>query len=304
MEGGGLGLKSRCDLCPRLCRVDRAAGEVGWCGAGPLPRVARAALHHWEEPPLSGERGSGTIFFSGCNMRCAFCQNHVISTRPEAGRAVDAAALCAVMASLIEQGAHNVNLVSASHCATAVAEGLALARGRGVAGPRRPVVWNSNAYETVESLRRLDGLVDVYLPDLKYVDDALAVRYSAAPGYFAAATAAVREMVRQAGAPAFDEAGMIRRGVIVRHLVLPGRADDACRALEWLAAEFGGGVLVSVMAQYTPVHRASEFPELDRRVTTEEYQRAVDRAADLNLEGFFQEPSSASDAFIPTFEEC
>jgi putative pyruvate formate lyase activating enzyme len=313
-----------CDLCPRRCAVDRASGAAGWCGAGPLPRVAHASLHFWEEPCLSGSRGSGTVFFSGCNMRCVFCQNHDISTRPGGGAALDAAALAARMADLLGQGAHNVNLVSPSHHAPGVVAALELLRARGAspaggggptdgAGPtggtrlagRPTVVWNSNAYESIESLRRLEGLVDVYLPDLKYVDDDLAVRYSSAPGYFVAATAAIREMARQAGPPALDDAGLIVRGVIVRHLVLPGRAADACRALDWVRAEFGGAVLVSVMAQYTPVHRASEFPGLNRRVTRAEYERVLDHATAIGLEdGYFQDRGSASEQYIPPFERA
>ncbi len=287
-----------CDFCPRRCRVDRAAGELGVCGCPHLPRVAHASLHYWEEPCLSGTRGSGTVFFGGCNCRCVFCQNHDISTQP-VGRPHTPAELAQVFLDQQRRGAHNVNLVSPTQYSGPVAEALGLARGRGLV---IPVVYNCNGYETVEGLRRLEGLVDVFLPDLKYHDDALARRYSNAPGYFEAATAALAEMDRQVGKAAFDAGGLMTRGVLVRHLVLPGQAADSARLLRWLAANLPRTHL-SLMAQYTPVHRAHEFPELSRRLDPLEYQPLLDLCDELGLDrGYRQELDAANEVYIPDFD--
>jgi len=260
--------------------------------------VAHTSLHHWEEPCLSGTRGSGTVFFGGCNLRCVFCQNHDISTRP-VGRAHTPAELAEVFLGQQGRGAHNVNLVSPTPYSGPIAEALDLARARGLA---IPVVYNCNGYETVEGLGRLEGLVDVFLPDLKYHDDALARRYSDAPNYFEAATAALVEMDRQVGEATFDPEGLMTRGVLVRHLVLPGQAADSARLLEWLAANLPRAHL-SLMAQYTPVHRASEFPELSRRLSPGEYEPLLDLCDKLGLaRGYRQELDAASEAYIPDFD--
>ena len=290
-------MKASCDFCPRRCRVDRPAGELGVCGCPYLPRVAHTQLHHGEEPCLSGTRGSGTVFFGGCNLRCVFCQNHDISTRP-VGAAVTPSELAAVFLEQQKRGAHNVNLVSPTQYSGPVAEALRLARTGGLS---IPVVYNCNGYETVQGLRRLEGLVDVYLPDLKYHDDDLARRYSSAPGYFAAATAALREMARQTGGATFDREGLLTRGVLVRHLVLPGGAADSSQVLTWLARELPEAHL-SLMAQYTPVHRAREFPELARRLRPEEYEPLLDLCDELGLDrGYRQAPGAAGEEYIPDF---
>ena len=286
-----------CDFCPRRCRVDRPAGELGVCGCAHLPRVAHTQLHHWEEPCLSGTRGSGTVFFGGCNLKCVFCQNHAISTRP-VGAAVTPSELAAVFLEQQRRGAHNVNLVSPTQYSGPVAEALRLARTGGLS---IPVVYNCNGYETVQGLGRLEGLVDVYLPDLKYHDDDLARRYSSAPGYFAAATAALREMARQTGEATFDREGLLTRGVLVRHLVLPGGAADSSQVLTWLARELPEAYL-SLMAQYTPVHRAREFPELARRLRPEEYEPLLDLCDELGLDrGYRQAPGATGEEYIPDF---
>lgn len=286
-----------CDACPRRCAVDRAAGEVGFCGCPHLPRVAHVCLHRWEEPCISGSRGSGTVFFGGCNLKCVFCQNYRISVRP-VGRTHDPDALANVFLAQEERGAHNVNLVSPTPYAAPVAEALRLARARGLTVP---VVYNSNAYETVESLRRLEGLVDVYLPDLKYREESLARRYSAAPGYFGAATAALKEMVRQTGEAAFDGDGLMTRGVLVRHLALPGCSADSAALLRWLARELPG-VHLSLMAPYTPVHRARKFPELTRTLRPEEYEPLLDLCDELGLDrGYRQGVDSPGEEYIPPF---
>jgi len=297
-EASTEGTERVCDFCPRRCRVDRPAGELGACGCPHLPRVAHTQLHHGEEPCLSGTRGSGTVFFGGCNLRCVFCQNHDISTRP-VGVAVTPSELAAVFLEQQKRGAHNVNLVSPTQYSGPVAEALRLARAGGLSVP---VVYNCNGYETVQGLRGLEGLVDVYLPDLKYHDDDLARRYSSAPGYFAAATAALREMARQTGEATFDREGLLTRGVLVRHLVLPGGAADSSQVLTWLARELPVAYL-SLMAQYTPVHRAREFPELARRLRPEEYEPLLDLCDELGLDrGYRQAPSAAGEEYIPDFD--
>lgn len=290
---------TECRLCPRQCRADRTAGEKGVCGAGPNVRAARAALHYWEEPVISGSRGSGTVFFSHCSLRCVYCQNHVIS-HGGFGRDLGIADLAGVFLRLEGRGAHNINLVTPTHYIPQIAAALRLARERGLAVP---IVYNSSGYETVEGLRLLDGLVDVYLPDLKYANDAVASRYSRAPGYFTAATAAIGEMHRQVGDPVFDDDGLVRRGLIVRHLVLPGQIDDTRRILDWIRASLPAGVHVSLMAQYFPAHDACLFPEMDRRLTAREYEQAIEYFFQLGLEnGFCQEPSAASAEYVPPFD--
>ncbi len=293
------GRKAGCDYCPRRCRVDRAKGELGVCGCPHLPRVAHVSLHHWEEPCLSGTRGSGTVFFGGCNLKCVFCQNHDISVDP-VGRPHTPAELADVFLEQQARGAHNVNLVSPTQYSGPIAEALRLARAKGLA---IPVVYNGNGYETVDGLRRLEGLVDVYLPDLKYYDDALARRYSGAPGYFAAASAALAEMARQTGEATFDEEGLMTRGLLVRHLVLPGCAADSARLLTWLARELPVAHL-SLMAQYTPVYRAREYPELARRLRPDEYEPLLDLCDRLGLDrGYRQEGDASGEEYIPPFRK-
>lgn len=291
-------MKASCDCCPRRCEVDRAAGELGCCGCPYLPRVARVQLHHWEEPCISGSRGSGTVFFGGCNLECLFCQNHAISRRA-VGEVKTSRQLSEIFLDRQAEGAHNVNLVSPTPYSHSIADALGLARDRGLT---IPVVYNCNAYETVEGLARLEGLVDVYLPDLKYHSNRPADRYSRAPGYFGAATAALREMTRQVGhKAAFDDAGIMTRGVLVRHLVLPGLAADSRRVLLWLARELPG-VHLSLMAQYTPVDLARRHPELGRRLTLEEYEPLLDLCEELGLDqGYRQELDAASEQYIPPF---
>jgi len=277
--------------------VDRTSGEVGWCGCPGLPPVAHVMLHHWEEPCLSGTRGSGAVFFGGCNLRCVFCQNHDISVRP-VGEPHSPDALADVFLRLQESGAHNVNLVSPTPYSGYIARALTAARDRGL---EIPVVYNCNGYETVEALRRLDGLVDVYLPDLKYFDETLARRFSSAPRYFETASAALLEMDRQVGEAVFDQAGLMKKGMLVRHLVLPGHTADSARLLEWLAANLPRAHL-SLLAQYTPVHRAREFGELARRLSPLEYEPLVDLCERLGLErGYRQEIEAADEAYIPDF---
>ena len=283
-----------CTLCPRRCGAERTETEGhGFCGMPAGLRVARAALHLWEEPPLSGTRGSGTVFFSGCTLRCCYCQNREISAGGF-GRAVTTGRLREIFEELIAQGAHNINLVTPTHFLPWLLPALA---------PKLPVpvVYNCGGYESVETLRLLEGKVDVYLPDLKYADAALAARLSAAPDYFPAATAAIREMFRQTG-PYVMEDGLLKRGVMIRHLVLPGQLDNTRRCIDWVAQTFSPGqVLFSLMSQYTP-QPGSEGP-LGRHVTAGEYRSAVDYMKNCGItDGFTQERTAAREEYTPPFD--
>jgi len=260
-----------------------------------LPVVARAALHQWEEPPISGTRGAGTVFFSGCNLRCVFCQNSVIS-QAGFGRPVTVARLGEIFQELIAQGAHNIDLVTPTHFAPAVVQALS-------EPPGVPVVWNTGGYESIETLRILEGKVQIYLPDLKYLDRARAARYSAAPDYPEAATAAIREMVRQTGPCIFDADGLLLRGTMIRHLLLPGGLGEARAVMDWVAEQFPlGSVYFSLMSQYVPLGRAGEFPEIDRRLRRSEVRAAQEYMAALGLPGYTQDPEAASGAYVPNFD--
>ena len=279
-------------LCPRRCGADRSAGETGRCRAPALPVVARAARHDWEEPCISGSRGSGAVFFSGCSLGCVYCQNLEIS-RSIQGKTLDATGLRALFARLRDSGVHNINLVTAAPYADVVAEALEEL-------PGIPVVWNSSGYERVETLRMLEGKIDVWLPDMKYADSRLAEELSAAPDYFPTADAAIREMVRQAGPPVFDDGGLLRRGVLVRHLVLPGYLGNSKDVLEWFSDVFPRGeALFSLMAQYTP----NGFGGPGRRLTGEEFREVSDYMYMLGIRaGYVQELSSAEGEYVPPFD--
>ena len=286
-----------CNLCPRRCGAlrDETRG-LGRCRMPSVPVAARAALHHWEEPPISGSRGSGTIFFSGCSLGCVFCQNQEISHR-DFGKAVSLDRLGQICDELIAQGAHNINFVNPTHFAHAV-RALLTRHPLPV-----PVVWNSGGYDRVETLRALEGLVDIYLPDLKYLDPDTAGRYSAAPDYPEAAAAAIREMVRQTGPCQFDGEGLLRRGTVIRHLILPGQVVQAKAVMDWVAREFPRGtVLFSLMSQYTPWGDLSACPELDRRLRPGEMRAAREYMENLGLDGFTQERTSAREEYTPPFD--
>ncbi len=283
-----------CTLCPRRCGAERTETEGhGFCGMPAGLRVARAALHLWEEPPLSGTRGSGTVFFSGCTLRCCYCQNREISAGGF-GRAITTGRLREIFEELIAQGAHNINLVTPTHFLPWLLPALE---------PKLPVpvVYNCGGYESVETLRLLEGKVDVYLPDLKYADAALAARLSAAPDYFPAATAAIREMFHQTG-PYVMEDGLLKRGVMIRHLVLPGQLDNTRRCIDWVAQTFSPGqVLFSLMSQYTP-QPGAEGP-LGRHVTAGEYRSAVAYMKNCGItDGFTQERTAAREEYTPPFD--
>ena len=284
-----------CNLCPRQCGAERTetVGK-GHCRMPEAPVLARAALHMWEEPPISGQNGSGTIFFSGCSLDCVFCQNDRISHQ-DFGKAVTVERLREICMALIGQGAHNINFVNPTHYAHVIArlleEPLPV-----------PVVWNSGGYDRVETLRAMEGKVDIYLPDLKYLTPALSERYSGAEDYPEAAVAAIREMVRQTG-PCVVEDGLLKRGTVIRHLVLPGRLAEAKRVMDFISEEFPAGtVLFSLMSQYVPQGRAAEFPEINRRLRGSEARNAQAYMEALGLDGFTQEGSAADTDYIPPFD--
>ena len=282
-----------CNLCPRRCGVNRAE-KRGYCGMGLQPKVARAALHFWEEPCISGSRGSGAVFFSGCTLRCAYCQNYAISHEGE-GREITPSHLADIFHSLYDQGAHNLNLITGTQFVPAILDAFNFYK------PPIPVVWNCGGYESLETLALLDGVVDVYLPDLKHVSPRLSALCAQAPDYFAIASAALREMCRQTGAAVYNEAGLMQRGVLIRHLMLPGCTGDSCKALDFIAQELPEGVPVSLMRQYSP-EPWCKVQGLDRRVTDAEYARVLGHFQALGLSGYTQEKDSASVAYTPAFD--
>lgn len=303
-----------CNLCPRNCQIDRSK-QAGYCGATDQVKVARAALHFWEEPCLSGIAGSGTVFFSGCPMHCVFCQNQEIANG-QAGKEISIERLAEIFLELQEKGANNINLVTAGHYTPMVATALKLAKSgicpdeeeRSVKRLQIPVVFNSSGYESVETLRMLEGLVDVYLPDFKYWDADTAKRYSNAPDYPEVAKAAIAEMVRQVGDPVFaskETETVMVKGVLVRHLILPGHTKESKEILRYLLETYGNQIYISIMNQYTPMADITKkgFPELNRRITKREYDKVIDYAIELGLEqGFVQEGETAKESFIPAFD--
>ena len=282
-----------CILCPRQCGVDRTE-RVGYCGSGSLPKVARAAKHHWEEPCISGTEGSGTVFFSGCTLGCVFCQNREIS-RGGTGREVTVEHLADIFKRLEGQGVHNLNLVTPTHFTPQILQALELAK------PTVPVVMNCGGYERVETLRQWEGKVQVYLPDLKYFSPELSAKYSAAPDYFAVASKAIMEMHRQQPQLVW-EGDLLKSGLIIRHLVLPGCMKDSLKVLDFLDKSLPkDSFLLSLMSQYTPTENCKQFPEINRRVTTYEYRKVADRAAELGFSGFAQDRRSAKEEYTPPF---
>lgn len=289
----------KCALCPRLCKVDRTAGQKGFCGGGNLVKVARASLHFWEEPCISGESGSGTVFFSGCTMRCVFCQNKEIS-RGNAGKEITVERLAEIYMELAEKGANNINLVTPMHYAPQITAALDAARSRGLS---LPTVWNTGGWERCESVAAVRDYADIWLTDFKYFDSSLGEIFSKAPDYFSVAAAALEQMVKQTGEPVFDENGIMKRGVIVRHLMLPGHLDDTKNVLRFLHENYGDSIWISIMNQYTPLCSDERFPELSRTVSDEEYNEAIDFACDIGIENaFVQEGGTVGESFIPPFD--
>lgn len=292
-----MNMNRRCSLCPRQCLADREQ-TTGYCGVKNTLRVARAALHFWEEPCISGEEGSGAVFFTGCNLRCVFCQNYHIA-RAEQGKEISGERLSEIFLELQEQKANNINLVTATHYVPQVIEALEEAKKQGL---KIPVVYNCGGYESVETLRLLEGLVDIYLPDFKYMDPARAKKYSHAEDYPAVARAALAEMVRQQPKAEFDHRGIMKKGIIVRHLMLPGGIKDSKAVVQYLYETYGDQIYLSLMNQYTPLPQVADYPELTRKLKKFEYDRLVDYAISLGVtNGFIQEGETAEESFIPAF---
>ncbi len=293
-----------CKLCPRECNVTRTKEDMGYCKEGSVLRVARAALHAWEEPCICKGAGSGTVFFSGCPLQCVFCQNGSIAGANAAapfGKEISKERLTEIFFELQEKGACNINLVTPTHFVPQIIPALRDARKNGLS---IPVVYNTGGYEKPETIRALDGLVDIYLPDLKYVSSRLSARYSNAPDYFSWASASIAEMFRQTGTFAYDpETSLLTKGVIVRHMMLPRHLADSERVLDYLFSTYENRILYSIMSQYTPVRFFDDMPELNRRVSHKEYNALIQYSLALGIEnGFFQEGAAAAESFIPAFD--
>lgn len=311
---------SECTLCPRNCKVDREAGKMGVCGVtGSDIWVARAALHYWEEPCISGETGSGTVFFCGCSLRCVYCQNyqiaHIKNSKEKLQITTDSICsienfeerfsvtverLAEIFLELQEKKAANINLVTPTHYALQIAKAVSIAKQKGL---HIPIVYNCSGYESVEVLKQLDGVVDIYLTDFKYMDEEMAFRYSKAKNYPDIAKEALAEMVRQQGEAVFDEDSMMKKGVIVRHLLLPNHLKNGKDVVKYIYETYGDQVYISLMNQYTPLPQVRDFPEINRKVTEREYEALIDYALELGVEnGFIQEGETAKESFIPAFE--
>lgn len=286
-----------CSLCPRNCHIDRTS-SFGFCQSSSQIKAARAALHHWEEPCISGTRGSGAVFFSGCTLRCCFCQNYSISSETY-GKEISEQKLAQIFLELQNQGAHNINLVTATQYLPSILNALDLVKNQ----LKIPIVYNSSGYEKPETIRLLKGYVDIYLPDLKYFSSELSRKYSKAEDYFEIASCAIKLMIEQTGAPVFDSDGMLQKGVIVRHLVLPNCRKDSITLLHWIKEALPDkSYLISLLSQYTPFYKSHEYPELNRRITTYEYESVLKEAISLGLvDGFMQEKSSAKEEYTPPF---
>lgn len=287
----------KCNLCPRNCLVDRSK-TTGVCGMKDKLVIARASLHMWEEPCISGENGSGTIFFTGCNLKCIFCQNRDISTKL-IGQEVSIEEFADICLNFQRQGAHNINLVTPTHFVPLIVDGIKLAKDKGLS---IPIVYNTSSYETKETIKMLNGIIDIYLPDAKYYDDKYAIKYSHAPNYFNFSSNAIKEMYNQVGKPQFDENGMMIKGVIVRHLMLPGLKEDTKKILNYLYQEYQDNIYISIMNQYTPMKHFENYQELNHKINDEDYDEIINYALDLGIEkAFIQEGDTANDSFIPDF---
>lgn len=294
-----MNLLKSCNLCPRNCKVDRLNNKIGFCKATDKLKVARAALHFWEEPCISGEKGSGTVFFSNCTLRCVFCQNNDIS-QCSSGKEISIERLSEIFLELQDKGALNINLVTPTHYVPQIIEALKIAKNNGLI---IPIVYNSSGYENVETIKLLKGYIDVYLPDLKYYDNKYSIKYSNAKDYFNYAIKAIEEMVKQVGDIKFDENGIIQKGVIVRHLLLPGLLFDSKKVLDALYNKFQNKIYISIMNQYTPLDHVKSYPEINKKISEKYYNTIIDYAVSIGIEnGFIQEEGTAKESFIPSFD--
>lgn len=294
-----LNLLDKCTLCPRGCNVNRNNDELGFCMMTKDLYVARAALHFWEEPIISGDKGSGTVFFSGCNLKCVFCQNYQISTN-NFGKKITIERLSEIFLELQRQGAHNINLVTPTPFVPQIIEALKIAKREGLT---IPIVYNSSGYESIDTIKLLDGYIDIYLPDFKYFDNNYALKYSKCPNYFEYASTSIKEMLHQVGKPQFNKDGTLTKGVIVRHMMLPGLLEDSKKIIYYLVENYNKDIFISIMNQYTPTNNLTRYNEINKTVDNNDYEELINYAIDLGIKnGFIQEGETQKTSFIPEFD--
>lgn len=292
-------LLNSCTLCPRNCKVNRNNNEIGFCGMTNQLMVARAALHYWEEPIISAEKGSGTVFFSGCNLKCVFCQNYQISNN-NFGKPISIHRLSEIFLELQEKEANNINLVTPTHFVPLIIEALKIAKAKGF---NIPIVYNSSGYENVETIKLLKGYIDIYLPDFKYYDNKYANKYSKCNNYFEAVTSSLNEMIKQVGKPVFNEEGILTKGIIVRHMMIPGLLNDSKKIIHYLVDNYNDDIFISIMNQYTPTNNLTNYQEINKTVNDSEYDELINYAIDLGIKnGFMQEGETQKTSFIPEFD--
>lgn len=294
-----MNLYKNCSICPRNCHIDRTKGQIGYCQSGHEIKAALASVHMWEEPPISGSCGSGTIFFSGCNLRCVFCQNYTISSE-NSGKTISTERLSEIMLEQQARGVHNINLVTATHFIPSIIKAVQKAKNNGL---KIPIVYNTGGYEKVESIKMLEGTVDIYLPDIKYFSTELSLKYSGASDYFDYASEAVLEMYHQTGNNIYDDNGIMKSGVIIRHMIMPSHKEDSYKVLDWIRDNIGTEACVSLLSQYTPAYNAEKYKEINRKLMSLEYTRVIEHFFDIGLKnGFMQEKSSAESKYTPIFD--
>ena len=294
-----MNLYKNCSICPRNCRIDRTNVQIGYCQLGHEIKAALASVHMWEEPPISGSCGSGTIFFSGCNLRCVFCQNYTISSE-NSGKTISTERLSEIMLKQQARGVHNINLVTATHFIPSIIKAVQKAKNNGL---KIPIVYNTGGYEKVESIKMLEGTVDIYLPDIKYFSSELSLKYSGASDYFDYASEAVLEMYHQTGNNIYDDNGIMKSGVIIRHMIMPSHKEDSYKVLDWIRDNIGTEACVSLLSQYTPAYNAEKYKEINRKLMSLEYTRVIEHFFDIGLKnGFMQEKSSAESKYTPIFD--
>ena len=292
-------LLQKCEICPHKCKIDRTKNQVGRCKSKDTVKVAIASIHNFEEPCISGRNGSGTVFFSNCNLSCEFCQNYEISQQG-LGKEISIERLAEIFIEQQLRGADNINLVSPTSYAVQIIEAIKIAKNNGL---KIPIIYNTNGYENVETLKLLEGYIDVYLPDLKYAENDLAKKYSKIENYFEIATSAIKEMYRQAGENEYDENGIIKKGIIIRHLILPNHTENSKKVLKWIAENMPKNITVSVMAQYFPTYKAKEIKDINRKITKYEYQKIENYLYSLDLEnGYIQEMGNNEEIYVPKWK--
>lgn len=300
MEGVNmLQMLKNCRLCPRNCSINRLKNETGFCKSDNNIKVAKVSLHAWEEPCISGEKGSGTIFFSNCNLKCVFCQNHEISQQ-DVGKNISIQRLSEIFLEQQERGANNINLVTPTHYVPQIIESIKIAKNYGL---HIPILYNTNSYENLDTIKALDGYIDIYLPDLKYMNNKYAIRYSNAKDYFKFASKTIEEMVNQCPTPKFNNNGLMVKGVIIRHLMLPGLLFDSKKIVDYIYKTFKNSVYISIMNQYTPMFKSKNYPEINKPLSKNHYESLINYSLNLGIKhGFVQDDGTVKESFIPHFD--